>query len=371
MLVREVRTASDLRRFVYFPRALYRDTPCWAPPLWVDERRAYSSRTNAILAHSDYRLLLALEGERVVGRSLVYVDHSFNRWYRSKTGFFGAFECVQDFGAARALDDAAVSWLKGQGMDRVRGPIHPVSESWGFLLDAFDQPPVFMAPYNPAYYNEFAQRLGYGKAKDLLAYDARSAQYRIPERFVRFGQKRLADGSGLTLRRLSMSDLERDADAILAISNEAIKDNWGYVPIQRAEFQDMFRKLKPIADPDAIWFVEDHGRPVAFALGFPDLNVILRRIRGRLFPLGFAHLLVGIRRVPDYRLFGLAVLPEYHGKGLDVLLYLQVYKALSPRIERLEANYILEDNPRIRNALEKLGLALVKTYRVYEKALAD
>ena len=63
------------------------------------------------------------------------------------------------------------------------------------------------------------------------------------------------------------------------------------------------------------------------------------------------------------------MLPAYHGKGLDVLLYLQIYKALAPRIRRLEANYILEDNPRIRNALEKLDLDLVKTYRVYEKPL--
>jgi ribosomal protein S18 acetylase RimI-like enzyme len=132
----------------------------------------------------------------------------------------------------------------------------------------------------------------------------------------------------------------------------------------------MFRKLKPIADPDAIWFVEVRGTPVGFALGFPDLNVILRRTGGRLFPLGFAQILFGIRHVTEYRLFGLAVLPEYHGRGLDVLLYLQVYKSLSPRIQRLEANYILEDNHRIRNALEKLGLDLVKTYRVYEKAIA-
>ena len=370
MHVHEVRTAADLRRFVYFPRELYRGNECWAPPLWMDERRAYSARTNAILAHSDYSLILAEDGGRVVGRSLVYVDHAFNSWYRSRTGFFGAFECVQDFGAARALDDAAVSWLRARGMDRVRGPIHPVSESWGFLLDAFDQPPVFMAPYNPGYYNEFARRLGYGKAKDLLAYDASSDRYRIPDRFTKFGERRLSDGSGLGMRKLSMKDLARDADAILRISNEAIKDNWGYVPIERAEFQDMFRKLKPIADPDAIWFVEDRGTPVGFALGFPDLNVILRRTGGRLFPFGFAQLLLGIRHVTEYRLFGLAVLPEYQGRGLDVLLYLQIYKALSPRIRRLEANYILEDNPRIRNALEKLGLDLVKTYRVYEKSIA-
>jgi len=370
MRVHEVRTGSDLRRFVYFPRQLYRGNPCWAPPLWMDERRAYSARTNAILAHSDYSLILAENGGRVVGRSLVYVDHAFNSWYRSRTGFFGAFECIEDFDAARALDEAAVSWLRSRGMDRVRGPIHPVAESWGFLLDAFDRPPVFMAPYNPAYYNDFVVRLGYGKVKDLLAYDASSDRYRIPERFVKFGERRLADGSGLAMRMLSMKDLERDADAILSISNEAIKDNWGYVPLNRSEFQDMFRKLKPIADPEAIWFVEDRGKPVGFALGFPDLNVILRRIGGRLFPLGFARLLFGVRRLTEYRLFGLAVLPEYQGRGLDVLLYLQIYKALSPRIRRLEANYILEDNPRIRNALEKLGLDLVKTYRVYEKPLA-
>jgi GNAT superfamily N-acetyltransferase len=139
------------------------------------------------------------------------------------------------------------------------------------------------------------------------------------------------------------------------------------VPLNSDEFQDMFRKLKPIADPQAIWLVEDRGKPVGFALGFPDLNVVLRRTGGRLFPFGFLHLLLGLRKVRDYRLFGLAVLPEYHGRGLDVLLSMELFRALAPRIRRLEANYILEDNLKIRNALEKLGLDLVKCHRVYEK----
>jgi GNAT superfamily N-acetyltransferase len=300
----------------------------------------------------------------------VYVDHAFNSWYRTRTGFFGAFECVEEIGVARALDGASVSWLLARGMNRVRGPIHPVAESWGFLIDGFGDPPVFMAPYNPPYYNDFVLQLGYAKVKDLLAYEASMERnYRIPDRFSRFGERRRADGSGLSVRMLSMRNLERDADAVLRISNESIKDNWGYVPLNRDEFQDMFRRLKPIVDPQAVWFVEDRGTPVGFALGFPDLNVILRRIGGRLLPLGFLHVLFGIRTVAEYRLFGLAVLPEYQGKGLDALLYLQIYRALSPRIRRLEANYVLEDNLKIRNALEKLGLDLVKTYRVYEKEI--
>jgi len=370
MIVREVRTKADMRAFVRLPERLYRADPCWAPPLWVDERGAYTPKKNAILRHSDYRLLLAESDGQVVGRSLAHVDHKFNEYYGTATGFFGAFECVNDLDAARALDEASVAWLAGRGMDRVRGPIHPVAESWGFLLEGFGTPPVFMASYNPAWYNDFMGRLGYAKVKDLLAYEGSTERgYRIPDRYSRFASRLLTAGGRYSVRTLSMKNLARDAEAILRISNIAIKDNWGFVPLDREEFLDMFRKLKPIADPEAIWLVEDRGETIGYALGFPDLNVILRRTGGRLFPFGFLQLLFGIRGVKDYRLFGLAVLPEYQGKGLDVLLYTHLYKALSTRIRRMEANYILEDNANIRNALEKLGLDLVKTYRVYEKEI--
>jgi ribosomal protein S18 acetylase RimI-like enzyme len=142
------------------------------------------------------------------------------------------------------------------------------------------------------------------------------------------------------------------------------------VPYDKEELKSTIRKLKPIVDPDAIWILEYGQRPVGFCLGFPDINVILRKIRGRLLPLGFLTLLRMRRRLREFRLFGLAVLPEYQGLGLDVLLYVCLYEALAPRGVRLEASYILEDNPGMINALHKLGLRQTKTYRVYEKSLA-
>jgi GNAT superfamily N-acetyltransferase len=252
----------------------------------------------------------------------------------------------------------------------VRGPINPVSECWGFLLRGFDSPPVFMAPYTPPAYNAYAEAAGYAKIKDLLAYDGDArAGYRMPERFVRFREALLARRPTLRVRRLDLRRLRSEAEAIWRISNEAIRDNWGYVPLDKSELEGMFRKLRPVADPDAIWMVEDAGSPVGYALGFPDLNVILKKIRGRLLPFGFLRLLLGVRRLRDYRLFGLAVLPAYQGMGLDVLLYMSLFEALAPRGVHMEANYILEDNPKIRNALEKLGLRQTKVYRVYEKPL--
>ena len=367
--IETVRSRKTLREFIYFPRVLYGKDPLWSPPIWMEERQTFTTK-NPLLAHSDYALFMARVDGRVAGWILAYVDHNYNDYYKSKIGMFGSFESVRKAEVAAALFGEAERWLAARGMDRVRGPINPVEECWGSLYRGFDRPATFLMPYNPPYYNDFLEDLGYRKIKDLLAFegDARKG-YRIPERFIRFREKMRTRHPEFAIRPIDMKHLLRDAEAIWNISNQAIRNNWGWAPYGLEQLQATIKKLKPIADPDAIWIVEDAGKPVGFCLGFPDINIILRKIRGRLFPLGFATLLRRRRRLRDFRLFGLAVLPEYHGLGLDVLLYMSLYEALAPRGVRMEASYILEDNPPMINALKKLGLVQTKTYRVYEKTL--
>ena len=367
----EVSNKKQMKEFVFLPEKIYAGNPYWAPPIWSDEIKAYSPRTNPMLEHTDYCLILALEDGRIVGRNLIYIDPLFNQYYKSKIGFFGAFECGNSPETVRAIMDYTEKWLAAKGMTAIRGPIHPIAENWGFLASGFDTPAVFMSPYNPPYYPELIGSLpGYHKVKDLLAYSGDSDEgYVIPERFVGFSERILKHRPNLSVRRFNKNRMIEDGEHIWRITNIALADNWGYVPVERSVFIDMVKKIGPIADPDAMWFVEDKGAPVGYAFGFPDLNTILRRINGRLFPFGFLDVLFGIKRVRFYRLFGLAVMPDYHGMGLDVLLYTSLYNALRPRGIKLEANYILEDNYSIRNAIEKMGLKLLKTYRIFEKEL--
>jgi GNAT superfamily N-acetyltransferase len=370
MEVIEVFTRRRRGAFVRFPSRLYRVDPLWAPPLWIEEMTSYDGR-NPVLAHSKYALFLAEERKEVFGRILAYVDHNYNSHYGSTLGFFGSFECVDDPHVAQALLSSAEEWLRQAGMSAIRGPINPVPEQWGFLREGFDSSPVFMAPYNPPRYNSFMDMFGYAKIMDLYAFEADAKKgYRIPERFIRFRDALLRRRPGLSVRKLDFSRIEREAEHIWNISNSAIRGNWGYVPLDRGELLAMFRKLRTIADRDAVLFVEESGKPVGYCLGFPDLNVILKRIKGRLFPFGLFGILAGIRKVTDYRLWALAVLPEYRRLGLDVLLYLSIYENLAPRGVRLEANWVLESNRRMLNALEKLELVKTKTYRIYEKPLS-
>jgi len=368
--VRPVRSSRDYREFINLPRLVYRDDPAWVPPIWLTEPGEYRPKGNPVLARSEHELFLAWRGGKPVGRVVAYIDPRFNSYYQSRFGFFGAFECLDDVEAARALYTAVEEWMAGRGMEVSRGPIHPSAECWGFVTDGFKTPPIFLSPHNPPYYGALTEAAGYKGVKDLLAYEADAGSgYVIPERFSRFAAIHAARYPNVTMRRIDIAFLDRDAEHILRILNEGVANNWGYVPVERDEMIAIVRKLKPFLDRDAVWFVEDQGRPVACCLGFPDVNVPIKAMRGNLLPFGFLKLLFGIRKVRDYRLWGLAVLPEHQGRGLDVLLYMKLFESLAPKGVRMEANYVLEDNLRIRNALEKLGMRKVKSYRVYEKTL--
>ena len=60
-------------------------------------------------------------------------------------------------------------------------------------------------------------------------------------------------------------------------------------------------------------------------------------------------------RLHQYRMFALGVLPEYHGKGVDSLIYRALYDSLFSPDLRMEINYVLEDNGPMNNAILKLG----------------
>jgi len=104
-----------------------------------------------------------------------------------------------------------------------------------------------------------------------------------------------------------------------------------------------------------------------YQITLPDLNVILRKLNGRLFPFGIFRLLFGLRRIRQYRVWGMGVIPEFQRRAIDTLFYREMYRVLRSRAPvKLEENWVLEDNRAMHNPIMKLGFGHVKTYRVYE-----
>ena len=370
MEINVVTARRDLRQFIQFPYRLYKDDPNWTPPLRSEQWAQFDPSKNPMLAHCETCFFLLKEDGRVIGRCSAFVDHLAVAHWGEPIGLFGSFECVEDLNASKMLLNAAKVWLKEMGMEKMRGPWSFASQEWGLEIEGGDRPPVILAPHNPAYYPEYLEAFGLVKAMDLVAYLADiDAGYIFPERYLTLTD-RIAERYGVRVRPVDLRRLEEEVLTIVDLSNRSIADNWGYTPVTVEEARTMARDLKRIVNPDALLIAEDRrGNPIGFALSLPDVNQVLNGLNGRLLPFGWLKLLLGLKKIDSYRMWGLGVVPEYHGRAIDALLYRATYEALIDRLGSVEINYVLENNHPMNNALLKLGVEPIRRHRVYETAI--
>ncbi len=370
MQIISVQNKKELQDFINLPYRLYKDDPNWVAPLRNEQKNQFIASKNPMLDHCRYQLFLLYKDKQIIGRIAAFIDQLALDAWKKPIGLFGSLECIQDSHAAQLLLDAARNWLREQKMIMMRGPWSFASQEWGLVLEGFTPPPVILAPYNPPYYNDFLETFGLKKVKDLMVYviDA-SEGYQVPERYLTLTNK-IERRFGVRVRPVDMHNLENDVITIMSIANQSIADNWGFYPVTEAESRAMAHDLKQIVNPKAVLIAENKdGKPIGFAITLPDINQIIKNFRGYLMPFNWLKLLLGLKKINQYRMWALGVIPEYQGKAIDTLLYKETYTALFNPTVRVEINYVLEDNQRMNNALMRLGVKPLRRYRVYETAI--
>lgn len=258
-------------------------------------------------------------------------------------------------------------------MEAMRGPFNLSTNdelySPGVLVDGFATPPVVMMGHNPPYYRALMEGAGMQKAKDLVAYW--KADDRVPERLLQ-GMERLAKREGWRVRSLDVKRFREEVATIMEVYNSAWERNWGFIPMTGAEFENMAREFRPVVDPDLCLIAEtESGEPIGFLLALPDLNQAIRPLKdGRLFPFGVFRFLWAKRKIRTLRVLTLGLKPGWQQSGIGAAMYFRVFQEGARKGYRnAEASWILEDNHRMRQALEKMGATAYKTYRVYERPL--
>ena len=68
IIIKEVLTRKDKKRFIEFPNKLYKDNPYYVPYLSIDEKNLLNSKRNPSFEHCDARFFLAYKDGKIVGR---------------------------------------------------------------------------------------------------------------------------------------------------------------------------------------------------------------------------------------------------------------------------------------------------------------
>jgi len=372
LTVRPVETRSQQKRFVQLPWRVYRDDPCWMPPLIMSQEELLGFRPSPFYEKSRSRSFLATRGSRDVGRITAIVNAGHVERYGEKRGFFGFFECDDDQDAARALFGTARDWLRGQGMVALRGPANPsLNYECGLLIEGFDTPPFFMMTHNKPYYPALVEAQGLRKIEDLYAFWGRMEMLETIDSKLGVMVEGVKERFGVTVRPLDRRRFDDEVRMFLEIYNSSLGGTWGFVPLTPGEVRHMAASLKHLIVPELALVAEVDGKPIGTVFCLLDYNPRIKAINGRLLPFGFLRLLWNKKGIKRMRAISTNVIPEYQAWGVGLVLH----ASLVPRLyawgmEEVEFSWVLESNHLSKRTLERGGALVTKKYRIYDGDVA-
>ncbi|MBV9742229.1 MAG: hypothetical protein JO099_00575 [Acidobacteriia bacterium] len=262
---------AALKDFIELPYRLYKEDPHWVPPLRIAVKDLLNRAKHPFYKNAEAEFFIARRDGRILGRVAAIFDRAYNQFHHENAGFFGFFECVDDVAAAEALLTTARRWVFERGARFLRGPVNPSTNyECGILIEGFDTDPMVMMTYNPPYYPVLMDRLGFRKAKDLLAYESTSEKVQLAK--IERAARRMLTKHGVHVRPIDMKNFAAEVERVWEVYRSALAANWGFVPMSKEEFFLMGKDMKQILKPELVLIGEMGDRMIGFALALPDVN---------------------------------------------------------------------------------------------------
>ena len=361
----------QVKDFIDLPFRIYRDTPQWVPPLEMDIKGMLDPRRHPFYRHSQAAFFLAIRNNSPCGRLAVIDNSRYNAYNGSRTGFFYLFECENDPETASQLFEAGAAWARSRGLTELYGPKgFTVLDGFGLLVKGFEHRPAFGLPYNPAYYVDLLEGLGFQMVSEAVS-GYLNPQMEFPARIHQLSEK-IQQRRGLHIARYkTRSDLKQLIPHLKALYNGALEGTSGTYPLDDAEVDAMAQQLLWFADPRLVKIVMKGEQPVGFLLAYPDISAALQKTRGKLWPLGWLTLLREMKRTDWVNINGAGMLDEYRGLGGTAILFSEMHKAIRETGQFRHADLVQvgTENDRMQRELRDLGIDFYKMHRVYKKTL--
>ena len=372
--VREVRTKSELRKFVNYPNVLYRDVPQFIPSLYGDDLSDWDPRKNPAFDYCEAKCFLAWRDGEIVGRIGAILSRRANEKWNLNRMRFSQVDFIDDPEVSAALFKAVEDFAREKGCDEVHGPLGFTDlDREGMLVEGFDRRSMFITYYNHPYYNTHLERLGYGKDVDWvemlidIPYDERTVMRmdKLAERVMKFSNLHLA----VTHSRRDFKPL---VEKVFAMVNIAYAGLYGTVPLDEKQIKRYAAKFIPMVNPELACFVLDEREElVAFGVSAPSMANALKKSGGRLFPLGWIDVLKALRTNDTLDLFLIAVLPEYQNKAVNAIVMNHILKGChSMGIRQAETGPQLETNHKVQSQWTFFKTEQHKRRRCYIKKLS-
>jgi len=372
VIIQEVKTKSELKKFIWFGINLYKNCEFAAPPLLMDDLLNLSKGKNPALDFCDVIYLVAYKNDKIVGRIAGIINPVSNKSWNQKRARFGWVDFIDDKEVSKALFDAAIDWAKSKGMTEIHGPLGFTDfDHEGTLIEGYDKLGTLAAIYNYSYYPEHIEAYGFAKDADWNEYLITVPEV-FPERYFRIADI-VKQKFELTPKHFNSRKevVDRYAAKIFDLLNLCYKDLYGFTKLNDKQVTFYIKLYFSFFRLDTVSVVVDKNDDVvALGIAMPSFTKSLQKAKGRLFPFGWYYMLRALKKNDLVDLYLMAVHPDYQNKGVNSIMFAE----LMPRFAKngykfAETNPELESNTRMSSQWGSFEHINHKTRRVYIKQL--
>jgi len=359
------------KAFIDFPFQLYENSSQWVPPIRMEMRKIFKS-TYTFYNYGEAAFFIARDEQgQVLGRVAIANNHRYNDFHQTKTAFFHYFETINDPSVAKGLFSHGFEWARSQGLNHVLGPKgFTVLDGFGLLVKGFEHQPAFGQAYNPAYYPELIEKVGFTRVKDIFTGRIdRSLQW--PEKILKAASL-VEERMGFSAPQLkTKAELREVINDFKTLYNDSLAGPAGNPPLTDEDMDNMVSQLLWIADPRLVKLIYKDKKPVGWILAYPDIGSALQRCKGRLFPFGWLHILLASKRTNWVDLNGIGIIEEYQRMGGTAVLFNELYQTAVGlnQYDYAELLQLREENIKILLEAANLDIDFHKTHRLYEMDL--
>ena len=372
--IREIKpTRKEIKKFSMFSTNMYKDNKYYVPDLLMDNLDTFNPAKNPASEFCDSKLFMAYRDGKAVGRVAGIINRVVNEKCNEKNVRFGFIDFVDDEEVSSALMAAVEDWGRSQGMDHIVGPLGFTDmDPEGMLIEGFDQVSTMATIYNHPYYQQHIEKLGFERETDWVEFKIVVPDV-IPEKMVRICEIVKKKYNVRNIKYTSAKALVKDyGQAIFQLINEAYSQLYGYSPLTPRQIDHYISMYLPVLRLENVSLIVDADNTlIGVGIAMPSMSKALQRSRGKLFPLGWYHLLKGLKGKNDVvDLLLVAIKPEYQSKGVNSLLFNDLIPCFRKNgYKYAESNPELDDNQRVQLQWQYFETTQHKRRRAYKKAL--
>lgn len=370
--IREVKTLKELKQFIKFEFDLYKNNKYWVPPLFSDELNTLRKDVNPAFDICEAVYYTAWKDNKMVGRIAGIIQHNYIKKWGNKYARFGWFDFIDDFEVSKALFDKVTEWAKSKGMVGLNGPLGFTDLDYeGLLIEGFEELNTMATLYNYPYYVAHYEKLGLKKDADWVEFEIKVPKS-IPEKAEKLS-KIVKERFHLHVKDIKNINLivKKYGREVFEVIEKAYKNLYGVTELTERQIQYYIKTYFSFLSPKFVKLVfNEEDKIVGMVVGIPSLNRALQKAKGRLFPFGFIHLLLALKKPKYLDLLLGAVLPEYQGKGVDALMMTELTRsAMEAGIISAESNPELEVNEKVQGHWKYFEARQHKRRRAYLKLI--